>query len=259
MALNFDVGDPQQPKGHALVYFRNRDDARVYATYVLVLPIQMDMGKYLPPLLASQLGSMAGEALSGSMTSFAAPPMPEAVESVAELQRLASLRGDDLIDAGSFSASDMSAAMQETAMATQAYFGLYQVHFDAHQEAQPEAIRASEGRLEEPGLASVHRVLFELMNDRDRLAELSKLVGTMRFALERDDTSLAQETSDGMQVLEEIMSERYWVVKVRKAASDLSERGATLARLYLERCYKLIDEAYEAVTDLERQIEVAEG
>ena len=42
MAANFDIGDPQRPRGHALVYFR-KSGGELLATYVVVLPIAFNM------------------------------------------------------------------------------------------------------------------------------------------------------------------------------------------------------------------------
>ena len=251
MDLSFDRGDSQHPRGHALLYFRDRDDGRILANYVMVLPIKMDMGKYLPPLLASQLGSMMTESLSGPINSFAVPPMPEEVEGVEALVRLAEIRGDDLVNGGTIVGSDVALAMQASAEVVQAYASLYQQHLDS----QPQA---AEVRREETGGADVQRVIYELFSERDRLAELSKLVGTLRFALERGDAGLTHETESSMQALEELLPSRYWVPKARAAAQDLSERGATLAKLYIERCYKLLAEDYAAVEALERQIAAVE-
>ena len=114
MALTFEIGDPSFPKGHAIAYFRSGAD--VLATYVLVLPISMDMGKYLPPLLASQLGGMAGNLIGEGMGSFAAPPVPEQVESLDYLERLAHVRGDDLVSGGTVVLGDVAAAMSEAVL-----------------------------------------------------------------------------------------------------------------------------------------------
>ena len=259
MALTFTIGDPARPKGHALLYFRDRDGAGMVATYVLVLPIQMDMGKYLPPLLASQLGSLAAEAMGGPMSSFAAPPMPEPVESLERLEHLASLRGDDLLDGGTLAVADLGSAMQSTAEAVQAYVGLYQERSDLGPQAT-EAGAPSLPRDERPsGEADVQQVLYELLNERDRLVELSKLVATARFALERSDAALAAEANASMQTLGKLLPKRYWVDRVQAAANDLSDDGTALARLYLERCYKLVDEEYAVVEELERRIAEAEA
>ena len=97
-------------------------------------------------------------------------------------------------------------------------------------------------------------MLYELMTERDKLGELSKLVGTMRFATERDDGSLVAETDESIEALERLLPERYWTAKVRAAAKDTSENGAKLAQLYVERCYKLLDDDFAAVQLLEKRI-----
>ena len=51
MDVSFERGDPRKPKGHALAYFRSRSEPdKVYATYIIVLPISVDFAKYVPPL-----------------------------------------------------------------------------------------------------------------------------------------------------------------------------------------------------------------
>ena len=253
MALTFDRGNPDQPRGHGLLYFRDRDSQQTVATYVLVLPIQMDMGKYLPPLLASQLGGIAGEALSEGMGSFAAPPMPEEVEGVAMLERLADARGDDLLSGGDISAADPALAIQATAEAVQEYARLYKTYLGGLP-----AIAVAPASAEAES-SDVQRVVFELMSERDRLGEVSKLVGTLRFAAERGDTTLAEETEASMRVLGSLLTERYWVERVLTAARDTSAAGAALARLLMERCYKLLDEDFQAVSALEQQIRDADN
>lgn len=246
MALTFDIGDSSRPLGHAIIYFRSGAD--VLATYALVLPIQMDMGKYLPPLLASQLGGMVNEAMGEGMSAFAAPPVPEAVESVAGLERLARLRGDDLVSGGNVALGDVAAAMHEAAEAVQEYTRLYHQYADtATPASEPIAV-------ETQGTAEVQHVLYELMNERDRLAELSKLVGTMRFAVERGDGQLVTETDGALAALQRLLPDHYWVDRIRAAAGDPTDAGATLSQLYVERCYQLVAEDFDAVRATETQI-----
>ena len=249
MAITFDIGEPEKPKGHAIVYFQSPTTSEVLATYILILPIPMDIGKYLPPLLASQLGGVAGEVMGEGMGSFAAPPVPEAVESVDFLRDLASLRGDDLVSGGTVALGDPTAAMHETAEAVQEYQRLYRQHADSAQPARsgPKAVEAV-------GAADVQRVLYELMTERDRLGELSKLVGAMRFAVDGSDTALVDETDAGFEALGQLLPEHYWVARVRAAARDASDVGATLAQVYVERAYKLADEDFAAVELLEKRI-----
>ena len=251
MALTFEIGDPSQPRGHALLYF-GAPSTGLLATYLVILPVKMDVSKYLPPMLAAQLGTLAGEMLAEGGGYFAAPPIPEAVETIEPLRRLAEVRGDDLIWGGDVVLGDMQAAMRQTAEALGEYESLYRARIDAVPVAAS-APPQVEGPADAGG--NVQHVLYELMNDRDRLAELSKLVGTMRFALESQDAALAAETDASLDALARALPNHYWGERVRKAAGDASGEGARLAQLYVERCYKLLDEEFAEVAALERAIE----
>ena len=73
MDFSFESGDPQQPRGHALLYFLDRSDPpKVYASYIIVLPITVDFSKYIPPFLASHIGNMP----MSDCSAFSLPPMP---------------------------------------------------------------------------------------------------------------------------------------------------------------------------------------
>ncbi|HAA96225.1 MAG TPA: hypothetical protein DCE26_11135, partial [Dehalococcoidia bacterium] len=121
MDLTFDQGDPQNPRGHALLYFRvDTEPDKVYATYVVTLPVKSDLTKYVPPFLASHLGNMPLTDLSA----FAMPPVPEVVDSVAELERLSRVRGDDLVYGGSMFSFDLARMMETATEAVQVYSSL---------------------------------------------------------------------------------------------------------------------------------------
>ena len=256
MAITFEIGSSSAPKGHAIAYFRSGSE--IVATYILVLPIPMDMGKYLPPLLASQLGGMLGGMMGEGMGSFAAPPVPEKVDSIDYLRRLANARGDDLIAGGTVGGGDIAAAMAEAAEVVQEYNRLYDRSTGEQTKAGQQDLRSvgegSSSQAEGEGSERVEHVLYGLMSDRDRLSELSKLVGTMRYATERSDKGLIEETDGSIAALEKLLPEHYWTAKVRAAAKDASPKGAQLAQLYIERCYRLMDENYGAVEEIERKI-----
>ena len=56
MRLNFELGDPDAPRGHAIVYARvGSETEKVVATYCVALPIQFSLGKFLPPILSGQI------------------------------------------------------------------------------------------------------------------------------------------------------------------------------------------------------------
>src|SRR2546423_3056870 len=100
LVLTFRVGDPDRPRGHALLFFRDGDDPdTVWATYLVVAPIQMDLGKYIPAAFATQLAGQLPQ--QSGPAAYPLPPVPEKVDGgLAWLERAAGLRGDDLPDAG---------------------------------------------------------------------------------------------------------------------------------------------------------------
>ena len=113
MNLSFDKGDHTRPKGHALVYFRvSTEPDKVYATYVVSLPVKADLSKYVPPFLANHLGN----APLSDFSAFAMPPVPEPVDSYEMLERLSHLRDDDLVYADSMFSFDLPRMMEVAAV-----------------------------------------------------------------------------------------------------------------------------------------------
>jgi hypothetical protein len=249
MPIVFEIGRPNHPRGHALIYFHSRETNQVVATYVLALPIKMDFGKYLPPLLASQFGGID----MGDLSTFAAPPMPETVDSIEALERLAKLRDDDLVYAGPLSTSDVASAIQDASDAVQEYASLYRQYNDT-QPVPAVAAPPADQPGDDSDAVDVQRMVYELLTERDRLSEVAKLVGSMRFAQQNKDDGLAKETDVSLEALESLLPSHFWVDRIRAAARDSSEHGAHMAQLYVERCYKLLDEDYGAVKQLEEQI-----
>jgi hypothetical protein len=243
MALTFERGDPARPRGHALAYFRAfLDTEKLYATYVIVLPISVDIGKYVPPFLASQLGNVS----LSDFSAFAMPPVPEEVSSYQELASLAEIRDDDLLDGGNMASSDLSEMMQTVTNLVCEYA---QVWADSPRPAIP----LDSGVEEDSG--EVNEVLYSLMNERDRLAELSKIVGRLRFAVEGNDTDTRDEMSHEVRLLSRHLPERYHIPSLLQALMDSSTRGGDLAQLYLDRCYKLSNGDDAGARDLEERIE----
>ena len=76
MDFSFVRGKPDTPKGHALAYFTANDNSgQLFATYIIVLPIAMDVGKYLPPMLAAQMGQITAD----EITAYAVPTVTEEI------------------------------------------------------------------------------------------------------------------------------------------------------------------------------------
>ena len=125
MSLQFELGEADQPRGHAILYARlSGGGERYVATYCVVLPISFSIGKFLPPILGGQFPIEAlGEA--SSVSPMPIPPMLEDVQSLESLRQLAERRGDDLCDLGVLLITDDSQRMAFAAEASAEYGRAY--------------------------------------------------------------------------------------------------------------------------------------
>jgi hypothetical protein len=240
LELYFERGARETPKGHALVYFRQRyNSEEILATYFITLPIKVDVSKYIPPLFASQMQGMSSQELSG----FAFPPMPESFAGLAQLRRLAESRDDDLIDGGTVNPSDPMELIQSVNDMQMEYTRLWEQSLEAHV-------------LDEA--PTVNEFLYELLSEQDRLSELSSLVAKLRFAAEGSDSSLISEAREEILTLSKHLPEHYRIPRLIKTAEMPAASGALLAQLYLERCYKLHEEDYRSLQEVEVKIQQME-
>jgi hypothetical protein len=250
MDLTFERGDYRRPKGHAMVYFRvDTEPDRVYATYVITLPVQADLTKYVPPFLATHLGNLP----LSDFSAFAMPPVPEAVVSLAELQRLSELRDDDLVYATSMFSFDLPRMMESVSEVVQAYSELCAEYLN---QAAPQELGVPDdgARESEDTSYQVNEVLFSLMSEADKLAELSRFLGKLRFAQDGQDTAMMEEVSGEITALARYLPEQFLVSSLLSAAQDASQNGSRLAQLYLDRCFRLSAGDSGSVQALEEQI-----
>jgi hypothetical protein len=248
MNMRFLRGNPQAPKGHAIFIARSTTDPRtVYCTYCIVPPTPLSLTKYLPSFLAAQLPP---EELreAANVNVMPIPPMLEEGSSLEHLQMLAERRDDDLCDVGSINPRDEGARMQLVAEGCQEYGQLYLNYTLTFEQV------ASTAQMDQLDDLDTEELLLQTMTDRERLTELGKLVGMARYALEGHDTNLLQETKQKMQRVAGRLAEKYRSLELTNAAMDPGERGARLAELYLERGFKLLDEEYADIPQIERAI-----
>lgn len=251
MLLNFDRGDARRPRGHALLYFRNwSDPSAIFATYLIVPPIAVEISKYIPPMFASQFQGLG--AASG-ITVFPYPPIPEKVESQDLLARLAQARDDDLISGGSVDTGSPERLLQAAAEAGQQYFESFSTYMDSV-PAEPEIEVLPETSVS----VDVSELMYGLMSERERLAELTKLSGQLRYAVGGGDEQLVETTEADIKKVASYLPEKYRAGDIARAARRPGTDGDRLTQLYVERAYKLADEDYEAVSRLEAQIKQAE-
>ncbi len=249
MTLNFERGDPAAPAGHALLYFTDSSDpGKASATYVVLLPVMVDIRKYVPPFLAGQVEGISASDLSA----FAFPPAPEPVESVDWVRRTAEARGDDLISGGAADSRNPVLMMARTGEIVAEYRRLY-ADRTAPASGAPASV-SSEG-----SAAPVDDVVYGFMGEADLLAELSTLVGRLRYAVEGRDTATAAETRAKIQAIGNRLPANRRIARLIEIVADPLPRASGTAQLYVERAYALFREDYLRVKTLDAQIAGLEG
>ncbi|HZT96898.1 MAG TPA: hypothetical protein VFB34_08685 [Chloroflexota bacterium] len=229
MDLRFELGQRDSPAGHALVYFTS--GSTVLATYVLVLPIQVNLEKYVPPAFASMMNG-------GEMPANAATPMPpiaEEVESLDWLRSTAESRRDDLVDGGSLYSTDLPNLVAMTHEAAAEYAKLYENRI---------------GQALGPG-PMPDATVYEEMSEAEVLREMTRDVGRLRDAMGSEESESIRHE---LERLAGALPSKYRASEVVEAAAEPGARGEQLATLQLQRCYKLLNEEYLEVADIERQI-----
>ena len=241
MDITFERGDEAAPRGHAILYFRSRADAgEIWATYVVILPIAVDVSKYVPPFLMNQVEQAGATELSA----FAFPPAPERVGSREALEDMATRREDDVLYCGAFDAGDVAGAMMSVNEAVQAYADM----------CVAVAAEVPEDEAGEDDALGVSEVLYGLMDDADKLGELTSLVGKLKFAVEGSDDVQTREAEREMSALARHLPADNQVHHLVAAVKSSDSRGARLADLYLQRCYHLVKEEYREMAAIDRQL-----
>ena len=246
MDFTFDKGSQDSPKGHAILYFRSVDDHdQCWATYIVILPILVDVSKYVPPFLMNQMGEIGPTDLSA----FAFPPAPEQVNGFGYIEELASGRDDDVLYGGTMNTSDIPSALMVVNEAIAWYAQLYADNTAPETESDPSDVSIDAL----PGFG-VNEVLYELMSDADKLGELTRQVGRLRDALNIGDRGLAEDTQQEIAILGHHLPDNHQITELVDAARSGDDTGAKLADLYLQRCFHLISEEYMKVGEVESQI-----
>jgi hypothetical protein len=170
-----------------------------------------------------------------------------------QLERLAERRDDDLCDIGTINPRDEGTRLQMSAQSCQEYGQLYSTYMAAVSQHQPAPLPFQEESTPLDDL-DTEELLLSTMPDRQKLAELGKLVGTARYALEGRDMLLLEQTKQRMQHITSTLAEKYRGEELVAAAINPKEQGAKLAELYLSRAFKLLDEEYADIPAIERAI-----
>ena len=100
----------------------------------------------------------------------------------------------------------------------------------------------------------VNDVLYELMSTQDKLTELTKLIGMLKFAIDGNDNFQIKEIQDEITMLARRLPESYHINELVEIIKDPTMHNTGLAELYMERCYKLSTEDYLLVEEIENKI-----
>jgi hypothetical protein len=251
MGIHFLRGNGQTPRGHALFFARSTKDSQViYSTYCLIPPIAMSLAKYFPPILAAQFPLEELQS-AGRISGMPIPPMLEEGMTLEQLEELAERRDDDLCDLGSISSEEVE-RLQAASVNCQEYAQLY-ANYIAQSPLTPKKVTPS-GPLQVDELDS-EDLLLETMPERQKFAELGKLIGTARYALDGHDAVLLQDTKRRMEQMVRRLPEKYRGKELVAAATSDKPNSGRLADLYLSRAYKLVDEEYADIPDIDRSIQ----
>lgn len=291
MALRFELGDAQTPRGHAILFAHA--GGRVVATYCVILPIPFSIAKYLPPIFGQMPEAMQGLGMGGfgglggfgamggeaGMAAMPIPPMLEEVDSFEDLRALAERRGDDLCDMGTLVITDDSHRMAFAGEGCAEYGQMYA----EYQQRWPRLSSSSSSSPARPtpptsspmGFATpprtpppaatplddvdVDAVAATMMPERARLGELARLIGQARYAIEVGDAHARETTQAEMTRIARTLPEKYRAEQLVEAALRTDTVGPRLAELYLQRAYKLLDEQYIDIPPIEREIRILRG
>ena len=211
---------------------------------VVVMPIMVDLAKYVPPFLMNQVAS---EISSKDLSAFAFPPAPEKVAGHQYLEKLAAIREDDILFAGTIDPADAASAMMAVSEAVQRYADMY---YEVVMTSQP----TDAADVEDAVGFGVNEVLYGLMSDGDKLSELTKLVGKLKFAAEGGEGALIEEAEAEIKLLAKHLPEDHQILRLVQAAKDGSSGSARLAYLFLQRCYHLNQEEFVKLGQVEEEI-----
>jgi hypothetical protein len=101
-------------------------------------------------------------------------------------------------------------------------------------------------------------LLYSVLPENERIAEIARRLGTLRYALEVSDAALVESTCAEMRAIGAYLPAVYRANDLIAAARRPDQDGARLAQLYVERGYKLSSSDEEGVPALDAEIESLE-
>ena len=262
MTLEYHIGDSVSPKGHALIYFRDgANPGRVGASYVVTLPISVDISKYVPPFLAGQVEQLG----SGDMSSFSFPPAPEPVPSESWLRETAVSRSDDLLFGGTVDFDDVTSLMAVVADISGVYaeqcekLGIGAADPDAAWPRSNKVDDRESSGSTDTKVADVNDVMYSMMSEPDLLTELTTLMGRFQYESSGGDSAGALESETKIRSIAKHVPENRRIDLMIEAAADGRAHSAKRAQLYLDRAFAMYREDYTRVHVIEKEIKAIGG
>ena len=105
----------------------------------------------------------------------------------------------------------------------------------------------------------VNDVLYSLMSEADKLNELTKLIGRLRFAMDGGEESLVKDAEVDITLLSKHLPDDYKTARLTEVVKSGLNDGEALANLYLQRCFHIVHEEYVELGKVEEQIKNIEG
>ena len=112
---------------------------------------------------------------------------------------------------------------------------------------------------ENPSNLRVNEVLYGLMGDTDKLNELTRLAGQLRFALEGGDDKTVKQVEGDLLGLANFMPDNNKIYRLVETIKSEGNASVKLAELYLKRCFHLVQEEYIKLGELESEIRSLES
>ena len=169
---------------------------------------------------------------------------------------MASSRDDDILYAGTYDGVEVTEAMTRINDVVQQYAESYVeitgggIHTDSVSSyVQPE---------EQSDSLFVNDVLYDFMSDDEKLGQLTKLVGQLRFAVDGADITLLRETESEIVLLARHLPDAHEIPKLVDTLKSNAANAPSLAESYLQRSYHLVREDYSKLAEIEKRIKSLE-
>ena len=97
------------------------------------------------------------------------------------------------------------------------------------------------------------------MSTNDKLSELTKMIGRLRFAIEGNENALAQEAETDIENLSKHLPSEYEIAKITNAAKSSDVFGSKLTDLWLKRCFHLTQQEFVEIVQIDEEIKRVES